>query len=402
MDVVGLLYGFGILQGLVLAGVLLFAPSGHGVANRFMAGLVIAIALSLWQSLMIRNGFYFRHPTGWPLIATLNFTWGPLLYLYAYSLTRSAVNWRHSIHFVPAMLLLLLAGYTTFWVYTIEEQRSFLHYLWGPRTGQTLKQHVVGDVPSFLRLWIDLHLQGTFFVIQFGTYCFLVLGLIHRHNSRLKEHFSSLERMNLRWLRSLTLICLLFLTLFLIFNRSQVMLAGYFDIDALAPSAPFIFLVFIVYFIGTAATFQSSLVRGDESVENVENPITTEEIKSSKYGRSGLSPEEAEKHKTLLEQTMRDEKLYLECDLTLPDFAKQTGLTTHQVSQIINEQMNQSFFSFVSNYRIELARQIMNDPKTRNMPIVDVAMEVGFKSKSSFYNAFKKATGMTPSQFKKT
>ncbi|MEH6593408.1 MAG: helix-turn-helix domain-containing protein [Halioglobus sp.] len=68
----------------------------------------------------------------------------------------------------------------------------------------------------------------------------------------------------------------------------------------------------------------------------------------------------------------------------------------------MNEHMNKSFFSFVSDYRIQLAKDLMTAPKTRNMPIVDLALEVGFKSKSSFYNVFKKNTQMTPSQFKKT
>ena len=401
MDIVGLLYGFGIVQGMVLAGILLFAPSGHRVANRFMAGLVIAIALSLLQSWLIRIGFYVRHPTGWLLIPALSFSWGPLLYLYAYSLSTRSVSWHQIAHFIPT-LLLFLANYTAFWGYSTEEQQSFLRYFWSSRADASLRQQVMEIVPIFWRVWLDFHLQGNLFALQFGTYCFLVLGQIRQHNRSLKQHFSSLEHMNLRWLQTLTLICLLFLVLFLIFNRSQVMLAGYFDVDALAPSAPFIFLVFLVYFIGTAAIFQSSLIRGEEVVDNIENPKIAVDDKSTKYRRSGLSSEDAEKYKTLIMRKMQDEKFYLECDLTLPDFAKHTGLTPHQISQVINEQMEQSFFNFVSNYRIELAKQLMIDPKTRNMPIVDLAVEVGFKSKSSFYNAFKKATGMTPTQFKKT
>ena len=77
-------------------------------------------------------------------------------------------------------------------------------------------------------------------------------------------------------------------------------------------------------------------------------------------------------------------------------------MTTHQVSQVINGQLNQNFFSFVNNYRIQLAKDMMASPETCNMPIVELAIEVGFKSKSSFYDAFRKATDMTPTQFKKS
>ena len=50
MDWVGFFYGFGVLQGLILAGILLVAPSGHRLANAFMAALVSVIALAALQS----------------------------------------------------------------------------------------------------------------------------------------------------------------------------------------------------------------------------------------------------------------------------------------------------------------------------------------------------------------
>ena len=65
-------------------------------------------------------------------------------------------------------------------------------------------------------------------------------------------------------------------------------------------------------------------------------------------------------------------------------------------------QLNQKFFSFVNNYRIQRAKDMLAEPATSGMPIVELALEVGFKSKSSFYDAFKKVTDMTPTQFKRS
>jgi AraC-like DNA-binding protein len=100
-------------------------------------------------------------------------------------------------------------------------------------------------------------------------------------------------------------------------------------------------------------------------------------------------------------EVMEERELYLNCDLTLPDLAKASGLSAPQISQVLNGQMNQIFFSFVNNYRIQLARRMLLDPETSGMPIVELAVEVGFKSKSSFYDAFKRATNMTPTQIKR-
>ena len=115
-------------------------------------------------------------------------------------------------------------------------------------------------ISPFWSKWVDLHLHSSFFVLQFGIYCALVLRQIGHHNQRLQRHFSSLERMNLRWLRLLTMTCLLFLVVFLIFNRGQLLVVGHFDINALAPSTPSFFLVLLIYAIGISAIFQPDII----------------------------------------------------------------------------------------------------------------------------------------------
>lgn len=430
MDLVGFLYGFGLLQGLLLATVLIFAGSGQRQANGFMAGLVVAIALSLLQNWLIRSGYFFENPSLGLIIPPLDFIWGPLLYLYAYRLTNRSASWSQLLHFVPALYLLSYS--LSFTALPTEDQRNTLLYLWSQHNDPELQQQVSLTIAPSLKMWIDYHLQGNLFSLQLGIYCFLVLAQIRHHNRRMQQHFSSLETLNLRWLQKLALACLVFLGVFLAFNRSQLILVGHFDVNALLPSIPYLFLVFLVYGAGIAAFFQPNLIRGvsaamgselntpqprdpqptpaepiaDEielpSIEIQDNKAQPKETaKSTKYERSGLSLQDAEDYKVRLMQKMQQEELYLDCELTLPDLARETGLTPHQVSQVLNGQMNQNFFSFVNNYRIQLAKALLSDPKTQNTPIVELAVEVGFKSKSSFYDAFNKATQMTPTQFKK-
>ena len=435
MDLVGFLYGFGVLQGLILAVILVLAPSGHRLANAFMAGLVVAIALNLLQSWLIRLGFYLEHPGGALLIPPLDFIWGPLLYLYAYTLTTGSMSWRQGLHFLPAIALLVGMS-IPFWSITGEQQARFIAFLWSSRTEDALAIEIADTIPSFWALWVDLHLHGSLFALQFGGYCAMILVLINRHNRRLQQHFSSLEYMNLRWLRRLTITCLLFLLIFVLFNRVQLLTVGHFDVNALGPSTPSIFLMVLIYLIGINAIFQPDLIRGvvaardsDPNRPTVAGPVPpqaaaptvtdaqppeavqpepgetvcadTPANQPAKYRRSAISIEDAGRFRVQLMKAMEEEQLYLDCELTLPDLARETGLTPHQVSQVLNGQMNQNFFSFVNNYRIQLAKDLMSREDGRTMPIVELAVEVGFKSKSSFYDAFKKATQMTPTQFKK-
>ncbi len=58
------------------------------------------------------------------------------------------------------------------------------------------------------------------------------------------------------------------------------------------------------------------------------------------------------------------------------------------------------FFDFVNHYRVRDAIQILSVP-TECPGILEVALDVGFNSISTFYAAFKRATGKTPAQFRR-
>jgi AraC-like DNA-binding protein len=423
MDLIGFLYGLGVLHGVILAGILFFMRSEHRVANAFMAALVACIALRFLSNWLIRSGVFIQNPQ-WSLLSSpLDFAWGPLLYLYAYSMSGRKLGAKHVLHFIPC--LLLFSAPITFASYPREQQLEFLTYFWSNRENQELGERVLGRMSAFWRTWMDMRLQGSFFSIQFGIYCYLVLRQVQKHKLSLERHFSFTEQMDLRWLRTLTFVCVLFLMLFLVFNRAGLVLFGHFEITALSPNTPFLFLVVAIYGIGIAALYQppihtgasretgsdvggaAGLEKDQDSTEYVESASAAQESAiptepaRGKYARSSIKLEDAQRYKIRLMETMQEKKLYLDCDLTLRELAAEAGLSYHQTSQVINGQMNQRFFSFVNNYRIGLAKELMADPKTRKMAIVDLAVEVGFKSKSSFYDAFKKVTQITPTQFKK-
>ncbi len=91
------------------------------------------------------------------------------------------------------------------------------------------------------------------------------------------------------------------------------------------------------------------------------------------------------------------EKNYLNPDLLLADVAGSLNTNTAYVSRIINEKHGINFASYLNELRIKEARHLLSETKYRNISIEGIAMSVGFNSKSSFYSAFKKFTGVTPS-----
>ena len=98
---------------------------------------------------------------------------------------------------------------------------------------------------------------------------------------------------------------------------------------------------------------------------------------------------------------MSEKKPYLENELTLAKLAEMLSVPQHHLSQILNEKLNQNFFDFVNNYRIQEAKKLLVSPDGGLLTILAIAEEVGFNSKSAFNNAFKKVTNTTPSEFRK-
>ncbi|MEM6817502.1 MAG: helix-turn-helix domain-containing protein [Pseudomonadota bacterium] len=414
------LYGFGALQGLVLAGCLALVRSGHRLANQVMALLVLLIALRVLQKLLVHIDFWQDAPNFALVLFPSVYAWGPLLFLYALLLVGRSVSIAYSWHFA-LMAAIFLFSSVPFWMLSHEQKVELLSYAWSARNDPALEAAVKG-LGGWYWLVLSTSVQHLLLPLQFSIYCLLVLRVIKQHNVHLRQQFSSVEQMNLKWLYFLTATIFVYLGLYLVSFQFPAMLMEGFDRTALSANVHNIFLILIIYGIGVAALFQPSIVSGlsdsqparpaieseisDRPQTSRRSPDSREVIADNrsaegKYQRSGLSMEEAQGFRIQLMDLMQRQQLYLTNDLALSDLAEAAGLSTHQVSQVINSQLSQNFFSFVNNYRIQHAKDMLRDPATRDIPIVELAFEVGFKSKSAFYDAFKRMTGVTPTQYKR-
>jgi AraC-like DNA-binding protein len=122
----------------------------------------------------------------------------------------------------------------------------------------------------------------------------------------------------------------------------------------------------------------------------------------TKYSGSRLSDSEAKQYTEKLTDYMKSAKPYLNPDLSLPQLASDLNISSHYLSQVINEQFNLNFFDFVNGYRVDTFKEKIIDPGFRNFSLLGIAFECGFNSKSAFNRIFKQSTGITPSQYKKS
>lgn len=99
-----------------------------------------------------------------------------------------------------------------------------------------------------------------------------------------------------------------------------------------------------------------------------------------------------------LHQHMHDKHTYLDNDLTLARLSAEVGINTHHLSEVLNQQEGKNFYQFVNQYRIDYVCEQMKRDKTAK--ILDLALNAGFSSKSTFNSVFKKFVGLTPSQYR--
>ncbi len=118
-----------------------------------------------------------------------------------------------------------------------------------------------------------------------------------------------------------------------------------------------------------------------------------------KYGAKKIDTTEAQHLIEQLNTLMIEKELYKKTDIKLQNVAKNIHISTHKLSQLLNDNLGKSFASFINDHRIEEAKRLLmsNDHFT----LEAIGFEAGFSSKSSFYATFKKVVGMTPSEFQK-
>ncbi|MCX6122540.1 MAG: helix-turn-helix domain-containing protein [Ignavibacteriales bacterium] len=301
-----------------------------------------------------------------PLILLL----GPFVYFYVKSLTN--INWKFSvkllIHFIPAT-----AFYIYFLpVYILNEQEKFQLIL------DAFQNH------KFI-------IPKTFYIItiaQIFIYIVYSIKLLYQHSKYIKNNFSFIERLNLNWLKRLLVI---FIFLWLAFAlRSLYPISMIWEISALLS----ILTMYIVGYFG-----YNQPVIFPESLNDPLSALNKEEKK--KYATSTLTENEITEYVKKLQALMNSEKIFLKSDLKIGDVAEKMDLPVYYVSQVINEKLGKNFYDFVNEYRVDEVKKRFADTKNDYLTILAIGFDSGFNSKSAFYSAFKRNTGMIPSEFKK-
>ncbi len=370
MNVVTIIVLLGISQGVFLGIFLVTYHRGNRPANRMLGTLMILISVSMLNMILVPTGLYKDYPHLIIISHPFFFLIGPFTWLYVQFITNKiqSLRWNHLFHAVPFILFSILL--IPFFIMSGHE-KSLLIETWSAK----------GSPIDSVIMPIQL--------VQLFIYLFLSYKQLQRHDINVRKEYSSIEKMNLKWIRSFIMILggIFFIVAILyVLSMSGIMERGMENrartIGVLAALAFYVFGY-----------------RGLRQPEIMTSIPAGEEIK--KYDRSSLTNDKAEEYARHLQAIMENEKPYLKNTLTLKELSTITSIPVYHLSQIINERFQMNFYDFINQYRVEEVQRQIADPKNTNYTLMALALDSGFNSKSVFNEAFREQTGMTPSAYRK-
>jgi len=226
-----------------------------------------------------------------------------------------------------------------------------------------------------------------------GVYVHRILSRLNAYRRALRDHFSNTERRELAWLRVMIVaIVAVWLAVMAVLVWDNLVASL-----SLPPVVGSLLVMLLTTMLAARGLSQFPGLATVEPVDGGTNVDAPDDETGPKYRKSALEPDHAARIAARIEAVMVKDALYLDPNLSLPKLAKAIAVPANLVSQVLNQNLDTTFFDYVNRCRIaaSLPRVLAGDAT-----VLTIALDVGFNARSTFYTAFKAATGQTPSQWR--
>ena len=365
-----------IFQCVFFGSLLLLQKKGRRTSNLLLASFLFVRAAAelggvFFHFQALRAAVYASVPQLFWIDVPFDLGFAPLLYLYIQSLTEKdfALRRRHLAHALPSLAALVYVA-ARFWLRSPGMLRSLI-------------------TPTDRFLPIEDHILTGLIYLQLFGYAVAGLVTLRYYREEVKEVFSTVEQVNLSWLKAVLFG----------FMAWAGLSAVEYGIWLVAGTAPLVYLLYITAEVTFLLFLCLLFVRGLSQPE-----VFTGEIAATlrrKYEKTLLTEAARQSYRERLVAVMESQKPYLDPLLSLPDLARKVGLPAHQLSQVINSCFERNFFDFVNSYRIQESQRLLGESASQGRTVLEVLYETGFNSKSVFNTVFKRHTGMTPTEYKR-
>jgi len=366
----------GVFFGLYVSYFLIIKSFKTKSPNLFMGLLILVLSLVMFEGWLNYSSYIFKVLWLANFSEPLNFLISPLVYLFITSQLGDEIGNKKWLHFIPFIFWL---GYCMFYfsVPEIFKYNDSINVMQLDIPYLDITQKYSGD-PLGFRDYVNL---ATIFHIS--IYNIILLRRLILEVRKEGESIINTSNPVLKSLRN-SFYHFIIIMVILIFVKSTFK-------DDVGDYLIFLYICFMIFLASYQIMDTSSYYLKTSSF--LEGPII-------KYQKSTLVDDTKESILSAIIYQMEEEKYFINSTASLSGLAKAINESSHHVSQVINEKLNQSFFEMVASYRVKEAKTILKTKLGKNLIIEEVAELVGYNSKSAFNTAFKKFTSQTPSAFR--
>lgn len=159
-------------------------------------------------------------------------------------------------------------------------------------------------------------------------------------------------------------------------------------------------LTFFIHWTTYVGIYKFRLSDNREEIQSILNKLLVKDNKTAIPDKEKLTSDNL--YFTKLEALFKEGKMYTDSQLDREKVAKELGISPGYLSQIVNQITGSNFSNYLNQYRVEAVKKMLLNSEFQNYSLLAMGLESGFTSKTTFYKAFKKFTGMTPSQYRKS
>jgi len=311
--------------------------------------------------------------------AITNISWlflflhGPALWFYIKSLSDPDFRFKplYLLHFIP-FIFFSVFQYYNFINLTVPEKIAFLEN-------------------DFFKELISYKITVLAIGASTISYNIWALNLIRRRRDKLMQQYSKIEDIDLGWLNALTIAALV----------SYSVNVALFTLDLIFHFATYKYLMFLTNIFATVYVLflgYFGIRQGNIFINSVGVTRKSDVKPASNQTPSPAITTDDAFVRTLI-RNMEEKQPYLDPEITISRLSELLDVRIDFLSEVLNSRLNQNFFDFINRYRIEEFKIQSILKANSHLSIMGIAYNCGFNSKASFYRAFRKFEGTSPSEY---
>ncbi|MFK7936131.1 MAG: helix-turn-helix domain-containing protein [Saprospiraceae bacterium] len=363
----------GVVQGLFLAVFFLGSKANQLPRNRYLGGLLLILALVTLEIFLCYSGLIVHILHFVDATEPLNFAVAPLVYFFTIALINQRPQ-RWYLHFLPFALYF---GYSLFFflqssAFKYNAFRHAYHPDWAKLSNIQLFHADPLGIKDFV---------NELSIIHFLCYLpLIILALRQFFQQQKRKHWWVIfQSKKYGW--QIGLLCLIGISYGLWLYKVLFIFRDLGDNIGAALNT------FIIYYVNFFV---------------IKNGIlTAPTAPTPKYEKSTLTAAFKQRILVKLESEMNEQQRYLDPQLSLQALAEYINATPHHVSQVLNEQLQTTYYEWLASYRVAAAKKLLQSTDYQHFKLEEIGKKAGFNSRSAFYKAFKKVEEETPAAYRK-